>query len=132
MKTASKHRLACVLLVVGAAVAAFPSCGGPPPAPPSGGPEAVEGGVLFKYRNSNAKKVNLVGDFNDWSPTADPMSDENSDGEFTLFYPLGVGTYAYKFLVDGKNWVSDPANPSSEPDGFNGRNSIVKVIPKGS
>jgi hypothetical protein len=43
-----------------------------------------------------------------------------------------VGTYAYKFLVDGKNWVSDPANPSSEPDGFNGRNSIVKVIPKGS
>jgi hypothetical protein len=94
----------------------------------SGGPEPAEGGILFRYKNANAKKVNLVGDFNDWSPTSDPMSDENGDGEFTLFYPLGVGTYAYKFLVDGKNWVSDPGNPSSEPDGFNGRNSIVKVI----
>jgi 1,4-alpha-glucan branching enzyme len=129
MTTSSIRRLR-FLLVVFAAVVAI-SCGGPPPPPTAGGPEPVEGGILFRYRNGNAKKVNLVGDFNDWSPTADPMSDENGDGEFTLFYPLGVGTYAYKFLVDGKNWVSDPANPSSEPDGFNGRNSIVKVIPKG-
>jgi len=131
MTTGSRRMLLALGVVVIAAIAAFPGCGGPPPAPTSGGPEPVEGGILFRYRNGNAKKVNLVGDFNDWSPTADPMADENGDGEFTLFYPLGVGTYAYKFLVDGKNWVSDPANPSSEPDGFNGRNSIVKVIPKG-
>ena len=126
----SSRTLVALGFVAVAAIAAI-SCGGPPPAPASGGPEPVEGGILFRYKNANAKKVNLVGDFNDWSPTADPMSDENGDGEFTLFYPLGVGTYAYKFLVDGKNWVSDPANPSSEPDGFNGRNSVVKVIPKG-
>jgi len=88
--------------------------------------------VLFRYKNPDARRVNLVGDFNDWSPTADVMTDENGDGEWTLFYPLGVGTYAYKFLIDGKNWVSDPANPTSEPDGFNGRNSIVKILPRGS
>jgi 1,4-alpha-glucan branching enzyme len=111
---------------------ALAACGGPPPPPRTGGPEAVEGGIMFRYKNPDAKRVNLVGDFNDWSPTADPMTDENGDGEYTLFYPLGVGTYAYKFLVDGKNWVADPANPTSEPDGFNGRNSIVKVLPKGS
>lgn len=131
MKAAFRRHIIWIVLAGVAAIAAM-SCGGPPPAPRTGGPEAVEGGVLFRYRNANAKRVNLVGDFNDWSPTADPMSDENGDGEFTLFYPLGVGTYAYKFLVDGKNWVSDPANASSEPDGFNGRNSIVKVIPTGS
>jgi 1,4-alpha-glucan branching enzyme len=131
MSPTCRRQLNWFVVALVAAVAAV-SCGGPPPVQMAGGPEAVEGGVLFRYRNSNAKKVNLVGDFNDWNPTADPMSDENGDGEFTLFYPLGVGTYAYKFLVDGKNWVSDPANPSSEPDGFNGRNSIVKVIPKGS
>jgi 1,4-alpha-glucan branching enzyme len=130
MTTSFIRRLSLLVLVF-AAIAAM-SCGGsPPPVPMSGGPEPAEGGILFRYKNANAKKVNLVGDFNDWSPTSDPMSDENGDGEFTLFYPLGVGTYAYKFLVDGKNWVSDPGNPSSEPDGFNGRNSIVKVIPKG-
>jgi 1,4-alpha-glucan branching enzyme len=114
------------------AVVTASACGGPPPPVRTGGPEPVEGGILFRYKNPDAKRVNLVGDFNDWSPTADPMTDENGDGEFTLFYPLGVGTYAYKFLVDGRNWVADPANPSSEPDGFNGRNSIVKVLPKGS
>lgn len=130
MKTTCRRHVIWLVLALVAAGAAI-SCGGPPPVPMSGGPEAVEGGVLFRYKNVNAKKVNLVGDFNEWSPTADPMSDENGDGEFTLFYPLGVGTYSYKFLVDGKNWVSDPSNPSSEPDGFNGRNSIVKVIPKG-
>lgn len=126
------RRLAWIGLSASLALASLPGCGGPPPAPMPGGPEPVEGGILFRYKNTNAKKVNLVGDFNEWNPTADPMSDENGDGEYTLFYPLGVGTYAYKFVVDGKNWVSDPANPSSEPDGFNGRNSIVKVIPKGS
>jgi 1,4-alpha-glucan branching enzyme len=119
-------------LCLGISILAVAGCGGPPPPPRFGGPEALEGGVLFRYRNPDAKRVHLVGDFNDWSPTADPMTDENGDGEWTLFYPLGVGTYAYKFLVDGKNWVADPANPTSEPDGFNGRNSIVKVIPKGS
>lgn len=118
-----------VLLV---SLALVTACGGPPPSTTPGGPEAVEGGVLFRYKNPDARRVNLVGDFNDWSPAADPMTDENGDGEYTLFYPLGVGTYAYKFLVDGKNWVTDPWNPSSEPDGFNGRNSIVKVLPKGS
>jgi len=96
-----------------------------------GGPELVKGGAVFRYRNSDAKKVYLVGDFNDWSPTTDPMTDDNSDGEWTLFYPLAPGSYAYKFVVDGKNWVPDPSNPLSEPDGFNGRNSILK-IPAGS
>jgi 1,4-alpha-glucan branching enzyme len=104
------------------------ACGGPPPVSQAMGPEAVEGGILFRYRNPDAKKVNLVGDFNDWSTTADPMTDDNGDGEYTLFYPLGPGTYAYKFLVDGRNWVADPWNPLSEPDGFNGRNSIVKIL----
>jgi 1,4-alpha-glucan branching enzyme len=108
------------------ALALLAGCGGPPP-PGPGFPEIVAGGALFRYRNPDAKKVYLVGDFNDWSPTADPMTDDNGDGEWTLFYPLTSGVYAYKFVVDGKNWVPDPANPLSEPDGFNGRNSIVKI-----
>lgn len=119
-------RWASALVLAGA----LSGCGGPPPAT-MGGPELVKGGAVFRYRNSDAKKVYLVGDFNDWSPTTDPMTDDNSDGEWTLFYPLAAGSYAYKFVVDGKNWVPDPTNPLSEPDGFNGRNSILK-IPSGS
>ncbi|MDH4036341.1 MAG: isoamylase early set domain-containing protein [Candidatus Krumholzibacteria bacterium] len=104
-------------------------CAGPKPPPRTGGPELVGGGALFRYRNSDAKKVYLVGDFNDWAPSTDPMTDENGDGEWTLFYPLGPGRYAYKFVVDGRSWIADPTNPETEADGFDGWNSVL-VIPE--
>lgn len=114
-----------ILLSILLAVA---GCGGPPPPPPGqAGPELTGGGALFRYRNSDAKKVYLVGDFNDWSPVSDPMADENGDGEWTLFYPLSPGRYAYKFVVDGRSWIPDPTNPMSEPDGFDGRNSVLTI-----
>ena len=36
-----------------------------------GGPEIVEGGVVFRYYDPKATRVNVVGDFNGWSPRAD-------------------------------------------------------------
>ncbi len=91
------------------------------------GPERVEDGVVFRYYDQSAKKVYLVGDFNNWSPLADPLKDMNGDGHWSLFYPLQPGTYRYKFVVDGR-WVPDPSNPDSEPDGFDGINSVVRVL----
>ena len=91
------------------------------------GPERVEGGVVFRYYDQDAKKVCLVGDFNNWSPLADPMKDMNGDGHWSLYYPLQPGTYRYKFVVDGR-WVPDSSNPDSEPDGFDGINSVVRVL----
>jgi len=89
-------------------------------------PEIVDGGAVFRYVNTDAKKVFLVGDFNNWSPNSDPMKDLNGDGHWTLFYPLGSGAYQYKFIVDGR-WIPDPRNPDGESDGFDGINSVVKV-----
>ena len=95
-------------------------------------PEIVEGGAVFRYVNSEAKKVFLVGDFNNWSPNSDPMKDLNGDGHWSLFYPLRPGSYQYKFVVDGR-WIPDPHNQDSEPDGFDSINSVVKVpdVPSG-
>jgi 1,4-alpha-glucan branching enzyme len=90
-------------------------------------PELVEGGAVFRYVDADAKKVFLVGDFNNWSPSSDPMKDLNGDGHWSLFYPLGPGTYQYKFVVDGK-WIPDPRNTDSQPDGFDDVNSVVKII----
>jgi 1,4-alpha-glucan branching enzyme len=115
-------------LVCALALLALAACGPKPPPLRSMGPEVTGGGAVFRYRNGDATSVNLVGDFNGWDATADPMTDENGDGEWTLFYPLTPGRYTYKFVVDGKRWIADPTNPDSEPDGFDGRNSIV-VIP---
>jgi 1,4-alpha-glucan branching enzyme len=89
-------------------------------------PEIVDGGAVFRFFDTDAKRVFLVGDFNNWSPKADAMKDLNGDGHWSLFYPLRPGTYQYKFVVDGR-WLPDPHNPDSEPDGFDDINSVVKI-----
>lgn len=94
------------------------------------GPEIVEGGVVFRYYDPKATRVNLVGDFNDWSPRADALVDDNGDGEWTIFYDLAPGVYQYKFVVDGTRWMADPKNPVKTPDGFGGQNSVVRVLSK--
>jgi len=115
-----------LLLILAAAL--LGGCGSKEPPPDTlGGPELVEGGAVFRYRNPDARFVYLVGDFNEWNPKADPMADENGDGEWTLYYPLAPGRYAYKFVVDGRRWVPDSTNPADEPDGFDGTNSVVVV-----
>jgi 1,4-alpha-glucan branching enzyme len=90
-------------------------------------PELVEGGAVFRYHNPDAKRVYLVGDFNNWSPYADPMKDIQGDGSWELFFPMAPGLYSYKLVVDGR-WIPDPHNPLSEPDGFGGYNSVVKIL----
>jgi 1,4-alpha-glucan branching enzyme len=90
-------------------------------------PELVDGGVLFRFYDPQATKVYIVGDFNNWSVNADPMIDKNGDGEWTLLYTLPPGEYQYKFVVDGVTWLPDPRNPEAVSDGFDGRNSVVRV-----
>ena len=92
-----------------------------------GGPELVQGGVIFRLYEPDAKRVYIVGTFNNWSPRSDPMVDRNGDGEYSLFYPLEAGRYEYKFVVDGTRWMPDPKNVLSVPDGFDGRNSVIQV-----
>jgi hypothetical protein len=40
---------------------------------------------------------------------------------------LRAGKYPYKFLVNKKQKIADPANAIAEPDGFGGSNSILEV-----
>jgi 1,4-alpha-glucan branching enzyme len=103
-----------------------------PPTGAGSSPEIVEGGVIFRFYDPDASRVNVVGDFNNWSVSADPMIDKNGDGEWTLFYTMPPGLYQYKFVVDGVTWVPDPRNPETAPDGFDGRNSVVRVPERAS
>jgi 1,4-alpha-glucan branching enzyme len=48
-----------------------------------------------------AKHVTLVGDFNDWNPTAYPMK-RQPDGAWLVQVALNHGHHHYQFLVDGK------------------------------
>lgn len=71
--------------------------------------------------------VNLVGDFNDWSPTATPMGDADGDGRWTATIPLTPGPHRYAFLVDGAVRHEDPNADESGDDGRGGTCSVLYV-----
>jgi 1,4-alpha-glucan branching enzyme len=121
-------RVVLLAAAIAASAACFSGCfGGARPNAQRGGPEIVEGGVIFHFYDAKATRVNLVGDFNNWSPRIDAMVDENGDGEWTLYYTLAPGVYQYKFVVNGTQWIPDPRNPERVNDGFGGENSVLRV-----
>ncbi len=64
--------------------------------------------VTFTYEDEYAKTVHLVGTMNDWNKTAAPFI--KKDGHFEVTIELLPGEYEYKFLIDGKEWITDPTN----------------------
>lgn len=73
---------------------------------------------------STDKTVSLVGSFNNWNSSANPMTLNGKDYETTL--NLEPGSYVYKFIVDGKE-VLDPLNPERAPTGFENFNSVIRI-----
>jgi cyclomaltodextrinase len=70
--------------------------------------------------------VYLAGEFNNWNPSAQRMTDDDGDGVYTTTVQLAPGRYQYKFVVDG-TWFHDPDNPESVDDGYGGQNSVIQV-----
>lgn len=75
-------------------------------------------------RFPNAKQVYISGSFNNWLTNDLPM--QKTDLGWTIELELTPGKYYYKFIVDGQ-WIADPANKLTEPDGVSGVNSILYV-----
>ena len=92
-----------------------------------GGAEVADGGVIFTFIDPKAERINIVGDFNNWSVTADPLFDRVGDGTWRVRIPLKPGRYEYKYLIDGKKWTPDLWNPDVVDDGFGGLNSVLVV-----
>lgn len=93
-------------------------------------PPRMEGDELvFFYHDDQAKTVMLMGDFNDWKPLVNEFR-RDGNGVWRAKIPkLAPGKHKYKFLVDGHRWVEDPSNGLKEPDGHEGFNSILNVVP---
>jgi len=71
-----------------------------------------------------AKKVVVTGNFYNWNQKGVEMM-RNSEG-WSLPVYLRDGTYAYKFLVDGK-WMTDPGNTSVRKDASGNENSFLEI-----
>src|SRR5689334_9321874 len=79
--------------------------------------------VNFICTAANAKRVSLVGDFNDWHPDAAPMK-RQVDGAWAVQIPLNHGHHHYQFLVDGKPTL----DPRAQGTARNEKNEKVSLI----
>ena len=80
----------------------------------------------FALRRPEARRVALVGDFDEWSPTAVPMT-RGPDGTWTTTVPLTPGRHAYAFVVDDSVWTPDPRAPLERDPDYGRSHSVVVV-----
>ena len=81
--------------------------------------------ATFTYAGPRAQKVCVAGEFNNWSPDANPMV-RTAGGVSTLQLQLTSGTHQYLFAVDGK-WIADPKAMLSHTNFHGGTNSVILV-----
>ncbi len=84
--------------------------------------------VTFKLPASvAADTVAVVGDFNDWSADASPMT-RTEDGSFRLSLALSPGrAYRYRYLIDRTRWENDWRADSYLPNAYGGDDSVVDL-----
>jgi diguanylate cyclase (GGDEF)-like protein len=89
-------------------------------------PPAVARFSYAPNRAEAAETISVVADFNGWQKDVDQMLRVPSGG-FILDVNLIPGRYAYKFVINGEFYVTDPLCRSFAHDGYGGRNSILVV-----
>ncbi|HEV7554280.1 MAG TPA: hypothetical protein VGO00_02430 [Kofleriaceae bacterium] len=70
----------------------------------------------------------LTGDFVGWAanPGAGAIAFTlGQDGAWTGDHVFATGTWQYKFILDGTNYIPDPTNTNTVDDGFGGKNSVL-------
>jgi 1,4-alpha-glucan branching enzyme len=82
--------------------------------------------VTFETEPREADSVSVAGDFNGWSPTATPMK-QRKDGCWSATLRLPKQEYAYRFVVNGRDWVTDEAADRTVPNEHGETNSVVVV-----
>ena len=74
--------------------------------------------------------VAVVGEFNGWDPTADPLS--RCDGWLRATLTVDAGRrYRFRYLAEGGRWFNDPEVGLYEPNGMGDDNSVLDLTPAG-
>lgn len=83
--------------------------------------------VTFYFVDPNAKSVSIAGDWNDWKQDKDLLE---KDGQSLWIFEKEfeeVGSYIYKFVVDGNIWYYDRENDNKEPDNYGSYNTRLNI-----
>ena len=76
---------------------------------------------------ADARKVTLVGDFNNWDISESPMI-QLETGDFVITLDLdSKRKYRFRYLIDGSRWENDRYADRYVPNDFGGKDSVVIV-----
>ena len=77
---------------------------------------------------NSAKKVQILGDFNNWDQTVEPMTMLKSN-DFTTTLELEAGKeYQFRYLIDGSNWRNEPEADRFVANGFGDENGVISTL----
>ena len=95
----------------------------------AGGPNSARRRpVQFVLVAPTARKVQVVGDFNDWDTThAEFSAQHRGGGVWSVTAAVPEGHHRYSFVVDDSLWVADPTAPKMLDDDFGMPNSALIV-----
>lgn len=84
--------------------------------------------VAFVLDAPDASSVYLAGDFNRWSGEGYALRKTGRDGKWEIKIPLERGrVYVYNFVINGTEWIADPAAEVRVDDGFGGSGSLLRL-----
>ena len=84
--------------------------------------------VQFVLVAPTARKVSVVGDFNDWDAShKEFQAQHRGGGVWSVTAKVPVGHHRYSFVVDDSLWVADPTAPRVIDDDFGMPNSALVV-----
>jgi 1,4-alpha-glucan branching enzyme len=86
--------------------------------------------VTFKLPQdivSDANKVTLTGDFNNWDVESLTMK-KTKTGDYSVSLELEKGKeYQFRYVIDGKEWINEDDADKFVPNTFQSENSVVVV-----
>jgi hypothetical protein len=101
---------------------------------PSGAPvvPAADAGerlipTQFILDDATARRVSVVGDFNEWKPGETPLV-RLANGVWTATVPLAAGRHVYAFVLDDTLFVPDPRAPKAGDADYGREGSVVMVF----
>ena len=82
--------------------------------------------LVYVPVDRSVENVHVVGSFNGWDPGSTPLRREGDVFSTILYLP--PGSYEYMFVIDGREWVTDPTAVERRDDGFGGSNAVLDVF----
>lgn len=83
--------------------------------------------VRFILHEPRARRVSVIGSWNEWNPSSQPMTPREPGVWVSEMNRLPPGRYAYKFLLDDAQWLDDPENLMKSVDGYGGFNAVLDL-----